>query len=312
MQAQLPSSVLGLLATGCDFALTRQKEQEFIWNHKKPFRLTFVKGLFISMRYLAFVIHIVNIVLSSIWTVEFSNAQQASEEACRILLIFQIISCYTMLLLLQLILMLRVFALYNRSLRMAIFLFLLFAGRTAMSIYTSFGKSTHSPRHIKFGRYCIPKISLREQSIGNPTLVFIYGELVVQLVIHGLAWKRTIWDLRQYYSYPPPALLSVLNKDGLKVLMGISVAMAAVGLATLKISFPVTFIFPLFISLVSALGCRTILNLQRLDALTEPRTSEPHKELELSTIDHSSMTNWDAAWDLTTFYMEDSHPRDTR
>ncbi|KAJ3869809.1 hypothetical protein EV359DRAFT_59581 [Lentinula novae-zelandiae] len=189
-------------ANASSTSLVGQKEQEFIWNHKKPFRLTFVKGLFISMRYLAFVIHIVNIVLSSIWTVEFSNAQQASEEACRILLIFQIISCYTMLLLLQLILMLR--------------------GRTAMSIYTSFGKSTHSPRHIKFGRYCIPKISLREQSIGNPTLVFIYGELLVQLVIHGLAWKRTIWDLRQYYSYPPPALLSVLNKDGLKVLMGIS------------------------------------------------------------------------------------------
>ncbi|GAW04224.1 hypothetical protein LENED_006001 [Lentinula edodes] len=298
MQAQLPSSVLGLLATGCDFALTRQKEQEFIWSQKKPFRLTFVKGLFISMRYLAFVIHIVNIVLSSIWTVEFSNAQRASEEACRILLIFQIISCYTMLLLLQLILMLRVFALYNRSLRMAIFLFLLFACRTAMSIYTSFSKSAHSPRHIKFG---------------NPTLVFIYGELLVQLVIHGLAWKRTIWDLRQYYSYPPPALLSVLNRDSLKVFMGISVAMAAVGVATLKIFFPVTFIFPLFISLVSALGCRTILNLQRLDALTEPGTSEPHKEPELTTIDNSSMTNWDAAWDSTTFHMEDSHPhRDTR
>ncbi|KAJ3896805.1 hypothetical protein GG344DRAFT_60973 [Lentinula edodes] len=190
-----------------------------------------------------------------------------------------------------------------------------YASRTAMSIYTSFSKSAHSPRHIKFGRYCIPKISLREQSIGNPTLVFIYGELLVQLVIHGLAWKRTIWDLRQYYSYPPPALLSVLNRDSLKVFMGISVAMAAVGVATLKIFFPVTFIFPLFISLVSALvqGCRTILNLQRLDALTEPGTSEPHKEPELTTIDNSSMTNWDAAWDSSTFHMEDSHPhRDTR
>ncbi|KAJ3915316.1 hypothetical protein F5877DRAFT_69982 [Lentinula edodes] len=175
-----------------------------------------------------------------------------------------------------------------------------YASRTAMSIYTSFSKSAHSPRHIKFG---------------NPTLVFIYGELLVQLVIHGLAWKRTIWDLRQYYSYPPPALLSVLNRDSLKVFMGISVAMAAVGVATLKIFFPVTFIFPLFISLVSALvqGCRTILNLQRLDALTEPGTSEPHKEPELTTIDNSSMTNWDAAWDSTTFHMEDSHPhRDTR
>ncbi|KAJ3844723.1 hypothetical protein F5878DRAFT_64385 [Lentinula raphanica] len=65
--------IIGLLATGCDYALTRRKEKNYAWNREKPLRITFVKILFVLARYLAFVIHIVNIVLSSIWTVKFQD-----------------------------------------------------------------------------------------------------------------------------------------------------------------------------------------------------------------------------------------------
>ncbi|KAJ3989940.1 hypothetical protein F5890DRAFT_1483658 [Lentinula detonsa] len=308
MQAQLPSSVLGLLVTACDFVLTRQKEKEYVWTMKKPLQLTFVKILFVLVRYLAFLIHIVNIVLSSIWTVKFPGVLRPPDEVCMTLLIFQIISSHSMLLLLQLILMLRVFALYNRSLRMGIFLFLLLVCKLAVSAYSSLWENMHVLRHLKFGEYCIPRITLKEQSVRNPTLVFIYGELLVQFIIHGLSWKRTIWDLRQYYSHSRPVLLSVVNRDGLKVFTGILVAMAAIGLSTLKISFPVAFVFPCFVSLISALGCRMILNLQTLDALTETGpSSEQNKELELTTINNSIMATSDAPWDSTTFQLDESN-----
>ncbi|KAJ4483272.1 hypothetical protein J3R30DRAFT_3447332 [Lentinula aciculospora] len=115
MEALLPSSVLGLLVAGCDFALTRHKEQEYVWTRKKPFRLTFVKCLFILVRYLAFLIHIVNIILSTIWTVKFSDAERPPEEVCRSLMVFQIASSYSMLFLLQMILMLRGLFTISRS-----------------------------------------------------------------------------------------------------------------------------------------------------------------------------------------------------
>ncbi|KAJ3777888.1 hypothetical protein FB446DRAFT_716042 [Lentinula raphanica] len=304
--------VIGLLATGCDYALTRRKEKNYAWNREKPLRITFVKILFVLARYLAFVIHIVNIVLSSIWTVKFQGCSQLPDEACRKLLVFQIISSYSMLLILQMILMLRVFALYNRSTSMGLFLFSIFVCRLAVSAYTSFGESAHSPRNLKFGKYCIPRISLTEQSVGNSTLVFIYGELIIQVIIHGLSWKRTMWDLRHYSnSYSRPPLLSVLDKDSLRVFMGISVAMTAVGLSTVKITLPVAFVFPLFISLISALGCRAILNLQTLvDASLEIGRPSIQNKAELTTVHGSNMTSWDAPWELATFQNDSDLHRD--
>ncbi|KAE9396452.1 hypothetical protein BT96DRAFT_996708 [Gymnopus androsaceus JB14] len=143
-----------------------------------------------------------------------------------------------------------------------------------------------------------------ERPIDNPVVVFIIGEIVVHLVIHGLAWKRTFWDLRPY-TFARPPLFSVLNRDSLKVFAAISVAMLSIGVSAGRSGLPVVFVYPFFISLVSSSGCRTILNLQTLDSMTtcEAPSSEQNKELAFTSINDTS------TWDTTTMFERDTGSR---
>jgi hypothetical protein len=127
-----------------------------------------------------------------------------------------------------------------------------------------------------------------------------YGELIIQFILHGLAWKRTLWDLRSTLP-SQPALLSVLNRDSLRVFMGISVAMTAIAIAVTTQGQPGLFIFPLFISFLSAASTRTILNLQTLHAANDTEAASSRlKALELTEIDDL------ATWDTSTFLDEPS------
>ncbi|KAF9070737.1 hypothetical protein BDP27DRAFT_1419754 [Rhodocollybia butyracea] len=203
-----------------------------------------------------------------------------------------------MLLSLDLVLMLRVFALYDRSRLIGVFLLFLLVTRIASSAYASQAHRLRFPEDIKFtNHYCISEVSFKNAP-GNPLLVFIYGELTVQSVIIALAMKRTVWDLRQY-SY---SLFSVLNRDGLVAFCAIGAAMVAIGVTSVKKGAGAVFVFPLFISLISAVGCRTILNLHKLELTSASvNSSKQKKDLELTTIENVDITTWDAPWDTSTF-----------
>ncbi|KAF9066131.1 hypothetical protein BDP27DRAFT_1331001 [Rhodocollybia butyracea] len=79
--------------------------------------------------------------------------------------------------------------------------------------------------------------------------------------------------------------------------------MIAIVVVAMKKGKAYFFMFPLFIALISASGCRTILNLQRLElefqlASADGNSSERKKDIELTTIDSMDMT-----WDARTFPM---------
>ncbi|KAF9068418.1 hypothetical protein BDP27DRAFT_824473 [Rhodocollybia butyracea] len=114
--------------------------------------------------------------------------------------------------------------------------------------------------------------------------------------------KRTTWDFRRYSHH---SLFSVLNKDGLKVFCAIGVAVVAtIVTSAIKRVNPHFFIFPIFIPLICAAGCHTILNLQRLEselAGADGSSSEQKRDIELTTIGNVNITTWDAPWDARTF-----------
>ncbi|KAF9062457.1 hypothetical protein BDP27DRAFT_1336645 [Rhodocollybia butyracea] len=202
-----------------------------------------------------------------------------------------------MLLLLDSVLTLRVFALYDRSRTIGVFFLLLLALRIASSVYSMYDHVLRYPEKIEFTSYCIPGVKFEDAR--NPVWVILSGEFIVQLAIITLTMKRTVWDFRQFSHL----LFSVLNKDGLKVFSAIVVAMIAIVVVAMKKGKAYFFMFPLFIALISAAGCRTILNLQRLElefqlASADGNSSERKKDIELTTIDSMDMT-----WDARTFPM---------
>ncbi|KAF9062459.1 hypothetical protein BDP27DRAFT_1336649 [Rhodocollybia butyracea] len=212
------------------------------------------------------------------------------------ILIFEIIASYIMLVLLEVVLMLRVFALYDRSRTIGLFLVAVLISRIAGSVYTVEERVLEFQTvKITFPRYCVAKFSFKHP-LGNPVVVFIYSGMALQLLTLALALKRTIWDLREYSH----SLFSILNRDGLIVFGVIGVAMIAIGVGTVKQGAPNVFIFPLFISLVSAAGCHSILNLQKLESASM-HSSERKKDLELSTIENANTAMWEAPWDARTF-----------
>ncbi|KAF9066402.1 hypothetical protein BDP27DRAFT_1019814 [Rhodocollybia butyracea] len=244
MNLQVGASVLGLVATICDIVFTGREEAQHIW--KKPLRITLVRCLFVLMRYPPVAIHIIYAIFASMW---MNGAEGVPEEHhCNIVMIFRIITGSIMLLLLDMILMLRVFALYNRSRLIGILLLFSLALRIGLTTYTS---RNHLPEKITFNSYCIAKFTFKNTSNGlNPVLWEICGEFGLQLGIIALAMKRTVWDFRRY-SY---SLFSVLNRDGLIVFCTIGVTMVGLGVASVKkgAGGATVLVFPSVITLVSA------------------------------------------------------------
>ncbi|KIK59271.1 hypothetical protein GYMLUDRAFT_675865 [Collybiopsis luxurians FD-317 M1] len=244
------------------------------------------------------------IVLISVLNTKSGKHEPIPDQLCISLLLFRVVSCQCMLLVLHLILLLRVFALYSQSLLIGVFLLVLiimgFAGPT-VSIVLRFTGTKY-----KYDGLCHPVLIAEDRSADrwqNRILILVGGELATQLTLHGLAWKRTIWDFRTLTLFRP-ALLPVLNRDGLKVFAGILVAMISIGVGVFKRGTPVVFIFPLLMTFISAAGTRTILNLQALSISDEapPSLSKSSNQVELTTIE--DLTTWEAPWDTSTLLDE--------
>ncbi|KAF5381211.1 hypothetical protein D9757_007871 [Collybiopsis confluens] len=194
---------------------------------------------------------------------------------CLISIVFRILACQTMLFVLHLILFLRVLALYNRNRLISIpllsFIVFAYVGPTVPIVY-----GFKSTTMLQFSGACVHATasgshSRRKKSI----LIFICGELFMQIILHGLAWKRTMWDFRNInfsQSRTAPGLLSVLNRDGAKVFTGVLskffpvqtricpqyqlnfnllAGLFALGIGLFKRGLPIVFIFPLLISFIS-------------------------------------------------------------
>ncbi|KAF9065164.1 hypothetical protein BDP27DRAFT_1366646 [Rhodocollybia butyracea] len=168
-----------------------------------------------------------------------------------------------------------------------------YASRIAVAVYhtTVQHVSPSDTIQMNFNNECDPAFTQLNRA---QCMVFISGEVTVQLLILALVLKRTVWDFRQYSHL----LFSILNRDGLIIFGALGVAMIAIGVGSAKKGAATAFVFPFFISLISAVGCHTILNLQKLGSVgVDANPSEQKKELELTAI-----------WDERTFQTVDYLP----
>ncbi|KIK57598.1 hypothetical protein GYMLUDRAFT_753715 [Collybiopsis luxurians FD-317 M1] len=283
MDTKLTASALGLLITWLDVVRTRKKEARFLWSNS--FRLTFVRILYVLARYLALPIHIGNITFSRLMTAKFSVNKQDPEYFCMSLLAFQNMSSQSMLLILHFILILRVFALYKRSLLIGVPLSLLVIGRFSAGLLYGL---TRPPPFLRFSGPCLDEKALSTSPVRNPFLLSIHGEFLIQFILYGLVWKRIVWDLR-IFSFYRPSLLSVLKGNSLNVFMGITVAMIAMSVSAVKKGMAGVFVFPLWITFLSIAGTRLILSIQIYPSEETP--SELAQTTELITVTDGCMSS---------------------
>ncbi|ESK92813.1 hypothetical protein Moror_9145 [Moniliophthora roreri MCA 2997] len=279
MNTQLAASCVGLSLTFSDMYFTRKEERALVWRY--PSQITTVKALYLLSRYMGLACQLYNFSLSATWRHRY-HPEPVPLHICASYAAFKGFACCGLLATLHIILMLRVYALYGKSLKIGIILILIYALRHCAMIW-AMTRNWDVYMDTKFDHICTASHTVNDDA---GTAVFVIGEVAMQVVIHALTVSKTS-GLAVAYS-TTPTLVSILNRDGLYVLVAIFGALTAVVASSYEESPVSAFICPLFILLTSCAGCRVILNLRKSEE-TEPAQGQ---DIMFSTID--------SAWDTMT------------
>lgn len=229
--------------------LTFRTECNYIW--KNPQGSTLIKALYLHSRYFALAVHITNTILTSL----VLHHPIIPHHLCRIAVVYKATVLFVMLGILDVILMIRVYALYNRPTYLAGIFIALLIGRLlapAAMVYRGIPTQHFTPS-------CLVK------SAGTRATVYVLagGELFIQIFVIGLTLGRHIWATRNGWSDP---LLSLLSRDGSMVFLAIAVGMVAVIAVCLDPVDLSHMVFPGLVIIMSSAGCQLIMNMQRMAA----------------------------------------------
>ncbi|KAG7093988.1 hypothetical protein E1B28_007618 [Marasmius oreades] len=279
MNAHLAAAVLGFSLTFIDAYFTRQGERDF-WKSPSKAIHSPVHWLYILSRYLVLVIQICNIVIATIWKYNYTAIPH---NICFVHLIFKICVLLFSLLILDTILMLRVYALYNKSQEMASFLGLILLLKSTTAVWGLARLLPNATSSVHFNYICIAAVKLHEE----PGLaLFVLGEMAIHCALCWLTLTKT-WSFKDLWPHPP-TLASVLNRDALSVFAAICGILAAYTFGTYRRGVAVIFAFPILISITSCAGCRLILH---LNSLGGRETSTDPENMTFTAID--ATITWD-------------------
>ncbi|KAF9463219.1 hypothetical protein BDZ94DRAFT_630965 [Collybia nuda] len=252
-------------ATTCliwDTFLNFSDECQYIWR-------TAVKMIYIFSRWFGITMQIINCVWVSSPTLSHSELQP---ETCQRWFGVQTLTLLTLLSALEIILALRVFALYNQNRKIGIFLAIILLGAFVVSLI--FGVLTL--RSLDFDGNCSAPSSPRE--------VAYFSAVVIS--VHSLMWGLTVHK-RNFGSHDTLTRVPIVRlvmRDGAWVFIVVCSMIMAITPYSFVINVEAHIIYPWPTTLMSIFICRLILNMQHL------KTDNPNIEPELtSCIDLSSV-----------------------
>ncbi|KAJ8077499.1 hypothetical protein PM082_001930 [Marasmius tenuissimus] len=257
MNVQLSATVLGLFVTAGDMFLCLRDEKELIWNLPTLFQ-TPEQSLYFLSRYLAILAQICDVVTATFWKCKYVAIPA---HHCYIHLVYKSVVCWTFVILLQMVLMLRVYALYSRIKPMAYFLGLILLARVALGSWVIGRYRNFAAGSMGFNFICLTEARAHSE----PGLAaFLFGEIAFQAIMLVLTMFKTYpWSLKGVFSLAPD-LASVLNRDALLVFIAVYGTLTSIIVTSYQRGMGVLFVYPLFVSIVSCVGCHLVLHLQRL------------------------------------------------
>ncbi|KAG2034153.1 hypothetical protein BDR03DRAFT_965609 [Suillus americanus] len=252
-----------------DMVLTSQSEIEHIW--PKPWN-SFFKWLYLSLRYLSLAIQ-----LFHQFAVPYLNSGQALQSSCFAWYVYSALIVQFQTTAVEVILAARVYALFNRSRRIAIILGSLMTVEYIILVVVV-GSYFHRIPSIP---YCI---------LSRPPYQIIYHAIAVvttQSTLLGLALIKPVLARRAGWGRAP--LVSLLIRDGTATYFIICVIFFCVGSFCKLRDERTVIMFFWIISIISSCGCRLIVNMQRLAvaekfAPRSPLTSEIEVEFSYQSM----------------------------
>ncbi|KAF8200990.1 hypothetical protein BJ912DRAFT_947749 [Pholiota molesta] len=245
------ASYAGLSFICWEILTTLDDEVALMWPQTR--KLTIVKILYFFVRYLALAIQIINAVAANI----LRNRYPLPRKTCQLWLGYQTFTIYLLLSAVDMILMIRVYAFYNRRRWIGIFLATLLICKF---IFSSAGAILTIPDQ-RYNASCL-QVNNSDPSLGM--YCFIMGELLIQSIVAVLTLYQHFVAVRGGWARTP--LVSLLFRGGasaytiiVAILIGI---LMYANLGHLHESAHV--VFPAIVSILSCVGCRLIISMQKL------------------------------------------------
>ncbi|KAJ7783317.1 hypothetical protein B0H16DRAFT_1496301 [Mycena metata] len=248
------SAYAGLTFALSELILTFREERTYIWKNPQG---TTPKVLYSLSRYFAFAVHITNAVFATL----LREYKPIPTHLCRVALVYQGAVLLSMLSILDAILMIRVYALYNRPPYLAgLFICILVSKVVSLAITTHRGLPDQ-----RFSPTCL--VLTGSQS----SLYLLAGsEFVIQATVLGLTLRQHAFATRGGWSHP---LFRLLTRDGSIAFIAIAGVLTAILAISLQPVAAGHLLFPIMVVIMSTAGCRLILNMQKL--ATPVSGSEP-------------------------------------
>lgn len=227
-----------------DIVITLRSEIEFIW--PKPWN-SFFKWLYLSLRYFSLATQIFHQ-----FAVPYFNSGKASRSSCFAWYVYSALVAQFQTTAVEIILAVQVYALFNRSRRIAIVLGSLMTLEyiiLAIVITGYFHRIPSIP-------HCI--LSKPPYQIIYPTIVAV----ALQSTLLGLALIKHILARRAGWGRAP--LVSLLIRDGMTTYFVLCVMLFCVGLFCELRDERAVIMFFWVIPITSSCGCRLIVNMQRM------------------------------------------------
>ncbi|KIM90263.1 hypothetical protein PILCRDRAFT_177324 [Piloderma croceum F 1598] len=247
----------GAVALLCwEICITFDDELKYIW--PKP-NSSLLKWLFLFHRYFALCAQLsFRIACLSM----FNTSTPITLHMCKVFWICQAAAAQSLMLSIDIILMMRVYYLYNRKRWMGILLFSIFStGHITQGI-----SAVHAFSRLHYHPVCLV---IR---LPHSLVYYRFAVTITHLIILGLtAWKHVFALFGGWGSTP---ILSLMLRDG--ILMFVIIGFMSIFSMVRKGAFG-NHIFWWFLSIVSSFGCRVIINMQRL------RTLKPSEPAEFTT-----------------------------
>ncbi|KAF8986207.1 hypothetical protein BDQ17DRAFT_647807 [Cyathus striatus] len=232
----------GLISVIVDGILCAGKEYRYIW--QQPWSR--VKLLYLFSRYGAIVVQIVTCVMIS------SPSSLSDPHICYNWILFQHISFSSLYFVFELVLMLRVYALYKKSAHIATIFTLVSLLEIAFFVYNTVSVA--------------PRLVLDEKCIITeaPTDVIVFGLVLLQNqgIIVGLTLWRYRHAIRDGWANIP--VVKLVMRDGVWIFCAITAVLAATIPYSMFVENMGHVFFSLLITTVSVFTCRPILNMQSL------------------------------------------------
>ncbi|TFK44770.1 hypothetical protein BDQ12DRAFT_673544 [Crucibulum laeve] len=285
MVAREVASGLGFVFSAYQVYSNFQSDSKFLWT--RPLRFTLTKILYVSSRYLILIFQICSCVMAGIL---HAYSPTVPNDYCIALLAYETGATHWTLGVLELIMILRVHALYSCNQYMALLFFTLFSIKIGLAVFSI---TVYFPK-MNFNGSCL---LIHAQSAA--LYIFIAVEFLLQSIIVTLTFQRKRVLQRAFNSFRRMQLLVRLHRHGwiMFFLMGVGSAIVVVfGLRVEDFGAATQVIFPAIITFLSSSGCWLINDIRRLPRQSDPENDEVETSVHVNGLTLTDIIDDDSVW----------------